>query len=354
MKKILVLIVILIGADNVYAEFGVKDILNCFGLTKFADTNSICEAVGSFEKIYNGNFQLGGCSISYGGEANADCFIEGLSSLCKSTIDSEIISPAMLAVSSVSEFEFLKGDAFKKSACAERFDTSGEEFPSGMTESSLYEKSDMSSTLNLGMFSSKVEDLRDCMKVSGEKCLEDDYGKLPKDTIATEKEILKSAEAIAVADETISSRVLTLQAEVSKKVKDCNRSKDCIDEVLNNEYSPKALLQKEIARIEMASSVELITMNKASRGDTYYVHKSSKDIETLPAEDRVDYGDGVSRQNSADVLINALFKELVDLKKESISASYNSIDITTASYQSQEGIESIQRGLEGMQEKESE
>jgi hypothetical protein len=116
---------------------------------------------------------------------------------------------------------------------------------------------------------------------------------------------------------------------------------------MQGDASPSALIQKEIARIEIASAMELKIINKATRGDTYYVFKSKEDIKIIPLDERMEYMDGVRRQNVADTLIRSLYKEVIDIKKEAIAASYGGISVENAGYGDQEGIKSLQRGLDG-------
>lgn len=330
-------------------EFRYLPIEGCEGYVKFPDTDSICEATHVFNKLYSNNFSLGGCSISIGANSGVtDCFTKNLDSLCENLVENNVVGPMRAALGSSSEFNFLKGDSFKKTGCEDRRNPPNTTYPSGKTDEDINDESSLKELRKkFGLFSSSVDDYRDCLKINGDKCKEEGYEKLPKDSKETEKIINESATQIAVADETISSRVLSLQVEISKKVKDCGRDQNCVNKVMQGDASPSALIQKELARIEIASAMELKIINKATRGDTYYVFKGKEDIKIIPLDERMEYMDGARRQNAADTLIRSLYKEIIDIKKEAIAASYGGISVENAGYGDQEGIESLQRGLDG-------
>lgn len=355
MKKILFKIMLLTLPTSSLVAFDFGDfnldldqnIDGCLDGIKFNGADSICGAVNNFDSVLNGKFNVGGCSIGFG--ISADCFSNGLNNRCQGLINSNIYHPMNGVITSSNKFDFLKGEAFQKDDCRKRKDVKNHRYPSGETDESIAQKTSMRQMArSYGFFSSQIDNVRDCMKVSGEKCLEPDYQKLPENSIETQKNIDEAAQNIAVADETISSNIATVQAEISQKVKACKGTEneaDCITKITSDEASPQALATKEIAKVEMASALELEVMEKAARGSSYYVFRDKESIEALPIEVRIEYADGVRRQNAADTLIRSLYKEITDIKKDSINASYGSITVQSSVYDAQNSVNAIQLEL---------
>lgn len=317
------------------------------GLFSFMDLgDSLCGAADGFSQALGNNFSFGGCSLQVGGDAS--CYLNSLKNACGST-ESMVMDPLKSAVNSFSEFQLLKGSGFKSSnLCGDEPKFADTRYPSGMTQREIYEETDwpVMAKKNYSPFSADIDTARDCMKTSGEKCLDTNAMTLPANSLEVEKKIMEAAHSVAQADQSSSANMASVEAETRKKLDACKilpaaAQEPCEKVVKGGDSSPEAFATKEIAKLELASSVELSLIKKASRGDTYYVYKDKKFIKKLPKELRGEYADGVARQNAADTLIMSLYAELVALKKEAIRANYAGAEVAATPYDAKSGVDAL-------------
>lgn len=329
---------------------GVEVSVNCNPQLNFYDIDdSFCSAVNGFS-LNVGSFGIGGCSIELG--STSECFFDDLRSRCSSLVSSNVSTPLRSALASSLEFDLLKGDGFRSTkTCGNKKQYGETRHPSGLTQNEIYEKTSISHmSKDYSIFSQEIDGIRDCMKVDGEKCLEPGHRKLPKDTLEAEKEIMKSAHAIAAADDSVAANMGSVEIELKKKLEDCKEKEGsaretCRDEVLNSEESPQSMATKEIAKLELAAAIELKMMKQATRGDTYYVYKDAESMRKLPADVVGEYANGVERQNAADALVESLYKEILDLKKQAVRATYSSSTDGAEPYDAKANIQGLRTVL---------
>jgi len=304
----------------------VSDFLNCLGDgIDIPSASGMCGATEGLTKAMKKDFSVGGCSISAGGSNS--CFTNGLSSLCNNAANSAVQTPSNLIAGASNKFNSLKGDGFPSDPC-KKLKFGETKYPSGKTQDQIYEDTSIEKMSGkTGIFSSRIDDIRDCMKINGDKCLEEGYMKLPATSLDTQKEVIKSASFCASADAPCADTMASLAAETSKKLKECDSKngeaqEECKDKVLSGSTCPAAKKKKALARIELASAGELNIMQKSARGTSYYVYKDQASIDKLPREVRGEYSDGVARQNAADTLIASYYNQIVKLKKDAVTSDY--------------------------------
>ena len=317
------------------------------GLFSFLNMgNNICSAANGFGQALGNNMSFGGCSLQIGGDTS--CYLNSLRNACGGAA-SMVMDPLRSAVNSFSEFQLLQGSGFKSSnMCGEEPRYADTRYPSGLTQKEIYEETDyeIMAKKNYGPFSADIDTARECMKINGKKCLEPNAMTLPANSLEVEKKIMEAAHSIAQSDQSSSANMASLEADTRKKLDACKMlptgaQEACEKGVKDSESSPEAYATKEVAKLELASSVELNLIKKASRGDTYYVYKDKEFIKKLPKELQAEYADGVARQNAADTLIMSLYAELITLKKEAIRANYASAEVAATPYDSKSGVDAL-------------
>ncbi|MBD3822920.1 MAG: hypothetical protein IE916_00225 [Epsilonproteobacteria bacterium] len=313
------------------------------------EADDICGAVSSIEQLLNGNFSIGGCNIST--TSNSD-FFDDLKKRCTEALGDDkkgVMSPLNPITTSSNEYKLIKGSKGKD--CKGGKELKDIKHPSGLTNEEIEKKTPIEEMGNrYGIFSSSIDDVRDCMKMHGEKCKEPGYMKLPEDSVETEKQIVEAAQHIAVSDESVAANLASVEAEYQKKLAECNDKEDkakddCKQEVEYGKESIGSIAKKQVSKIEIASAAEFKTMNKAARGSTYYVYKDSESMDKMPEEVANEYSDGVARQNAADILIDALYKETVNLKKNSIMLGYGKVEAVSSAYDPKAPIEDLKAYL---------
>lgn len=344
-------------AEEAGSGWSPKFTINCSngGLLNFMDKgDDICSSLDGYLDVLDSSFSFGGCSINIGGGGN-DCYFKTLKNLCKKNIsDGEdyVVNPLRSAINSMNEFDFLKGDGFKSS---NRCDDIGSDKTyttpnkSGFSNKEIYEKTSPEVMLDkhIGLYSSRVDLVRDCMKEKGEKCLEEDIISLPENNVEVEKQIAEAAQTIAQADESSAVDQAAIEVETREKLSECLRKKPKEQELCqkkiteDSDNSPEAGATKAIAKLEMASALELNVLKKSTRGSTYYVYKSQEFIKRLPLQKQHEYASGVARQNAADTLIMSLYSEVIALKKEAIRANYANSEEIAKPYSAQGGIDAL-------------
>ena len=325
------------------------------GLLNFLDKgDDMCSSLGGYLDVLDTSFSFGGCSLDLGGSGN-ECYFDTLKSFCdtpSTAAGDYVVNPIRSAMNSMNEFDFLKGDGFKSSnRCDDTNSDKTYETPnkSGLTNREIYEETSPEVMLdkNIGLYSSRVDMIRDCMKEKGSRCLDEDIIVLPADNIEVEKRIAEAAQTIAQTDESSAVDQAAVEVEVRSALSECLRKPAEEQELCrkniteDKDTSPESGATKAIAKLEMASAIELNVLKKATRGSTYYVYKSQEFIEKLPLEDQHNYAGGVARQNAADTLILSLYAEVINLKKEAIRANYANSEEIAQPYSSQGGIDAL-------------
>jgi len=327
------------------------------GLLNFMDKgDDICSSLEGYLDVLDSSFSFGGCSLELGGSGN-ECYFDTLKNICEPDQDDDedsdyIVNPIRAAVNSMNEFDFLKGDGFKSSdRCDDVNSDKTYETPnkSGLTNKDIYEETSPEVMIknNVSIYSSRVDTIRDCMKEKGARCLEEDIIALPEDNKAVEKSIAEAAQTIAQTDESSAVDQPALEVDIRAGLADCLRKPAKEQELCrkniteDKDTSPESGATKAIAKLEMASAIELNVLKKATRGSTYYIYKSQEFIKNLPLEDQHEYAGGVARQNAADTLILSLYSEVIALKKEAIRANYANSEEISQPYSAQGGVDAL-------------
>ena len=341
MKKILLLLSFTIYSNAIEIEagcsgYGFKDFVMPTKPDICGATNEITNFLG--DKL---SFSIGGCSI--GLEADQSSFMNDINEACKAAtegledLENRIISPMDAMITSSTQYSFIKGA--KGEDCGDGSNFGEVENPSGMTNDEIYEATDIKTMASKnGLFSSATDDLRDCMKMSGEeKCNEDGFIKLPETSLDTEKEIAKASNYVSQADESVAPNISSVETELYAKKAECDKKEyaqavECREKLQYGNDSLDSQAKKKITKIEMVTASNFSLLQKASRGDTYYVFKDSDSMDRLPKAVAEKYSDGVARQNAADTLIAGFYKENTNLKKNNITLIYGKAQIMSEPY----------------------
>jgi len=326
------------------------NVSDCFTGFSLPNADNICSGVSKMRKTFSKDLSIGGCTLSFG--VDTGCYVDALSSKCeamqKQATGGKISQASTILSGSSLNFKIIKGAAFKNSSC-KPIDVNLMKFQSGMTEGDIKKHTDIEKmSKKYGLFSSSIDMVRDCMKTDGNACMEDGYLKLPKTSLDVKKDIADTVSIVSGADTPIANTIAFTQGELSKSLAECSGKKDevaCRDKILDSEKSPDAYSKKAIAKIELASSAELTLMERASRGDQYYIYRDPSDIKKLPIEVRDTYMSGVARQNAAEVLTKSLYTEIVSLKKSAVNISYEKAKLMAELYDKDKSLEILRNVL---------
>jgi hypothetical protein len=317
-----------------------------FGLDQLLGKAGICGIADKLGGLL-GKIDLMGCSIIPGfgtGQSGGGCYEKGLADMCKKLTSGkldDVMSPVKNILASTKELGITKGDAFKDEKCGTEGET---KYPSGETDASIARKTGIvEMTKRFGSpFSTEILQLRDCMKTDGDKCLKDGEVKLPKDALEVEKQIAEASSQIAAAgksyvwDTKVAERNLQKKANLCLKLPTPEETKACVEKLMKGEDGPDALQKKALADLELAEAAELLTVKKATRCSSRYIYTDKESVKRLPIAVIPDYIDGVARQNAADTVFLALWKENLATKKGMVKILYKKMEQNVRPYDRRE------------------